>query len=250
VTDLNRLQLDIATPDGVADSYLSKPTAGRHPGVLLFMDGIGLRPRLEQMADRIAEHGYVVLVPNLMYRAGRAPVVPNIVERLQQEDRASVFDELRPHMAAITPEAAARDTAAYVGVLDQHADGGRIATVGYCMGGALAMRAAAQLPDRVAAVASFHGGRLAPEDGSGPHVLADRITAELYLAHADNDGSMPADQIARLEAALDAAGLRYTSELYAGATHGFTMSDMPVYDEKAEQRHWDALLGLLDRTLT
>jgi carboxymethylenebutenolidase len=248
VTGLSRSHPDIATPDGTADAYLTKPTDGVHPGVLVFMDGIGLRPRLEQMADRIAEHGYVVLVPNLMYRAGRAPVLPNIVERLQGEDRASVFEELRPHMAALTPEAAARDTAAYVGVLDQHGDGGKIGTVGYCLGGGLAMRAAAQLPDRVAAVASFHGGRLAADDAA-PHTLADRIRAELYFAHADNDGSMPADQIARLESALDAAGVRYTSELYAGATHGFTMSDMPVYDEQAEQRHWDALLGLFDRAL-
>jgi carboxymethylenebutenolidase len=248
VTDLNRSHLDIATPDGTADAYLSKPSTGAHPGVLVFMDGIGLRPRLEDMADRIAEHGYAVLVPNTMYRAGRAPVLPNIVQRLQGEDRAAVFEELRPHMAALTPEVAERDTAAYVETLDQHADGGRIATVGYCMGGGLAMRAAAQLPDRVAAVASFHGGRLAADDAA-PHTLADRIQAELYFGHADNDASMPADQIALLEAALDAAGVRYTSELYAGATHGFTMRDMPVYDEKAEQRHWDALLGLLDRAL-
>lgn len=250
MTALHRSQLDIATPDGSADAYVTKPAVGTHPGVLLFMDGIGLRLRLEQMADRIAEHGYVVLVPNLMYRAGRAPVVPDIVERLQREDRASVFDELRPHMSALTPEVAARDTAAYLDELDRHSGGGPIVTVGYCLGGGLAIRAAAQLPERVAAVASFHGGRLAPDDGSGPETLADQIRAELYFAHADKDGSMPPDQIARLEAALNAAGVRYTSEVYDGAAHGFTMSDMPVHDEKAEQRHWDALLGLLDRTLT
>src|SRR4051794_31949778 len=158
MTDLSRSHFDVATPDGSADSYLVKPAAGTHPGVLLFMDGIGLRPRLEQMADRIAEHGYVVLVPNLMYRAGRAPVVPNIVERLQGEDRGSIFDELRPHMMVLTPDVAARDTAAYVAELDKHIGGGPIATLGYCFGGGLAMRAAAQLPDRVVAVGSFHGG--------------------------------------------------------------------------------------------
>ena len=237
MTELHRTTLDIAMPDGTADAYLSKPTAGAQAGVLVFMDAIGLRPRMEAMADRIAEQGYAVLVPNLFYRAGRAPVVPNIVERLQGEERGKVFEELWPHMTALTPEVAARDTAAYVDELDQHTGGG------------LAMRAAAQLPDRVVAVASFHGGRLAPDDGTGPVTLVDQIRAELYFGHADNDGSMPAEQIARLEAALDAAGVRYTSEVYAGATHGFTMSDMPVHDEQAEQRHWDALLGLLERTL-
>jgi carboxymethylenebutenolidase len=117
------------------------------------------------------------------------------------------------------------------------------------MGGGLSLRAAAQLPDRVVAAASFHGGNLAPDDPNGPQAVVDRVRAELYFGHADNDASMPPEQIARLEAALDAAGVRYTSELYAGASHGFTMSDMPVYDAAAEQRHWDALLGLLARAL-
>jgi carboxymethylenebutenolidase len=248
VTDLETTTLDITTPDGTSDAYLSRPATGTHPGVLVFMDAIGLRPRIEEMADRIAERGYTVLVPNLFYRAGRAPVIPNIVERLQGEDRAAVFGELGPLITSLTPEVAAVDTAAYVDVLDQYADGGPIATVGYCMGGGLAMRAAAQFPDRVAAVGSFHGGRLADGD-SGPHTLADRITAELYFGHADNDGSMPPEAVARLEAALDAAGVRYTSEVYAGAAHGYSMSDMPVHNAEAEQRHWDALFGLLERAL-
>jgi carboxymethylenebutenolidase len=208
------------------------------------MDAIGLRPRMEEMADRIAAAGYRVLVPNLFYRAGRAPVVPDLVARLQGEDRAAVFGELQPLMAALTPEVAARDTQAYVDVL---ASQGPFATVGYCMGGALALRAAGQFPDRVVAVGSFHGGRLAPEDGSGPDLSA--VRAEVYAGHADNDGSMPPEQIARFEQALAAAGVAYTSEVYEGAAHGWTMSDMPVHDAAAEQRHWDALLGLLGRTL-
>ncbi len=249
---LRRSHLDIPTTDGSADAYLTVPDdSGRHPGVLVFMDGIGLRPRLEQMADRIAMQGYAVLVPNLFFRAGRAPVVPDLVPRLQSEDRAAVMAELRPLMQALTPQVAARDTEAYVDFL-VHQPGvteGPIATTGYCMGGALSLRAAAQLPDRVVAAASFHGGNLAPDDPAGAQHGAPAIRAGLYLAHADNDASMPPEQVARLEAALDAAGVAYSSELYAGAAHGFTMSDMPVYDAAAEQRHWDALLGLLARAL-
>ena len=228
MTDLTRSHVDIPTPDGEADAYFTRPATGTNPPVLLFMDGIGLRPRLEEMADRVADRGYAVLVPNLFYRAGRAPVIPNLIERLQGEDRASVFSELRPHMAALTPEAAGRDTESYVDFLDAQPDvaPGPIGTTGYCMGGALSLRAAAQLPDRVVAAASFHGGRLAPEDGSGP--VLGGVQAEVYAGHADNDVSMPPDQIARLEEELDAAEVAYTSEVYEGAAHGFTMSDMAV----------------------
>ena len=249
---LERRDVDVPTPDGTADAYLVRPAGGASvPGVLLFMDGIGLRPRLEEMADRIAARGCAVLVPNLFYRAGPAPVVPDIVARLQTEDRTVVFQELRPLMAALTPEVAARDTLAYVDALirDGGADPSRLATTGYCMGGALSLRAAAQLPEQVQAAGSFHGGNLAPDDGTGPDRGAASIRAEVYAAHADEDPSMPPEQIARLERALDEAGVTYTSELYAGARHGFTMSDMPVHDAAAEQRHWDALLGLLDRTV-
>jgi carboxymethylenebutenolidase len=153
-------------------------------------------------------------------------------------------------MGALTPEVAARDTQAYVDYLDAQPDvrPGTLATTGYCMGGALSLRAAAQLPERVVAAASFHGGNLAPDSEAGPHRGAPQIKAEVYAAHADQDASMPAE-IARFEQALAAAGVTYTSEVYAGATHGFTMSDMPVYDATAEQRHWDALLGLLARNL-
>ena len=249
---LRRLQVDVPTADGQADGYFTQPgDDAAHPAVLLFMDAIGLRPRLEEMADHIAGQGYAVLVPNLFYRAGRAPVVPDLVARLHAEDRSQVLAELGPLMQALTPDVAARDTQAYVDFLDQQPGvlPGAIATTGYCMGGALSLRAAAQLPERVVAAASFHGGNLAPAGPAGPQHGAPRIRAEVYAAHADQDGSMPPEQVARLEAALDAAGVTYVSEVYAGAAHGFTMSDMAVHDATAEQRHWAALLALLARSL-
>ncbi len=249
---LLRDHVDVPTPDGSADSYLVRPEGDRPaPAVLLFMDAIGLRPRLVDMADRIAARGYAVLVPNLFFRAGRAPVIADVVRRLQTEERDAVFGELRPLMQALTPEVAARDTAAYVAFLE-HRPGvstTAIATVGYCFGGALALRAAAQLPDRVVAVASFHGGNLAPDDPAGPQHVLPGVHAEVYAAHADQDASMPPEQQERFEAALAAAGVPHACELYEGAAHGFTVADMPVHDPAAEARHWAALLGLLDRRL-
>src|SRR3954466_15389478 len=149
--------LDIQAPDGVADAYLTRPDDGdRHPGVLFLMDAFGLRPRIEQMADRIAERGYAVLAPNLFYRAGRPPVLP-FPDMSKEEARGGFFKEVRPLMGALTPEAVASDGAAYLDELERVAEG-PIAITSYCMGTRIGMRIAAAHPDRVAAMGGFHGG--------------------------------------------------------------------------------------------
>ncbi len=244
--------IEIPTADGVADAILAAPVeGGPHPGVLLYMDAFGLRPRLEEMAARLAAEGYVVVVPNVFYRNGPAPVV-DLGDLSRPENRAGAFERLGPVMQALTPELAMRDADAYLSFL---ADDGRVAegpvgTVGYCMGGGLALRTAAHAPDRVAAVASFHGGRLATDQPDSPHLLLDRLRSEVYVGHADNDGSMPPEQQQRLAVALAAAGVSHRAELYDGAAHGFTMADTAAYDAAATERHWERLLDLLGRTLT
>ena len=167
------------------------------------------------------------------------------------ETRSAAFEKLGPVMQALTPDRAMRDADAYLAFLgtDERVHEGPVGTVGYCMGGALALRTAAHAPDRVAAVASFHGGRLATDRPDSVHLLAGRITAEVYIGHADNDGSMPPEQQERLGKALSEAGVRHRTELYAGATHGFTMADTAAYDEAATERHWDRLTDLFARTL-
>jgi carboxymethylenebutenolidase len=243
--------VDVKTPDGVADAILAAPAdSGTFPGVLLYMDAFGLRTRLEEMAGRLAAEGYVVLVPNVFYRHGRAPVV-DLPDLTRPENRAGIFDRLGPIMREHTSDLAMRDAQAYLAFLaeDDRVGNGPVGTVGYCMGGALALRTAAQSPDRVAAVASFHGGRLATDDPESPHHLVDRVRAEVYVAHADNDGSMPPEQQQRLSEALTSAGVTHRAELYDGAAHGFTMSDTPVYDEAATERHWERLTDLFRRNL-
>jgi carboxymethylenebutenolidase len=247
---MRQTTVDITTDDGVADAYLVKPDGdGDHPAVLFFMDAFGLRPRLFEMADRIAERGFVVLVPNLLYRAGRAPLFD--LDGLQEpERRTAAFVEIMPLIKALTSEVIARDARAYLDFVaaEDGVQAGPVAATGYCMGGTNALRAIEAHPDRIAAVASFHGGRLASDDPDSPHRRVASITGELYLAHADQDHSMPAEQIKVLESALDAAGVTYTSEVYTGAPHGFTMSDTSAYHEAAEQKHWTKLFELLDRT--
>jgi carboxymethylenebutenolidase len=240
--------IEIKTADGVADAYLVRPDGEAPlPGVLLAIDAFGLRPRIEEMADRIAEQGYVVLAPNLFYRAGRAPLfeLPDLTDA---DTRAAFFAELRPLMEALTPETVNADGGAYLDALAGYAPG-PVAITGYCLGARIALRLAATYPDRVAAVGGFHGGQLVTDDPDSPHRGAERIRAEVYLGHADNDQSNTPEQIAALDEALDAAGVRHRSEVYAGAVHGYTMADTAAYDEAAAERHFENLFALLGRAL-
>jgi carboxymethylenebutenolidase len=236
--------VDIATPDGVADSYLTRPDDGDHPGVLFLIDAYGLRPTIYEMADRIAADGYTVLVPNLFYRAGRAPVLP-MPDFSDPEERTKFFQQLRPLLDELTPERIASDSGAYLDHLD-----GPVAITGYCLGGRVGWRMATAHPDRVVALGAFHAGQLVTDAPDSPHRSADRIRAELYFGFADQDQSMTPEQIETLEKALDEAGASYRAEIYEGAAHGYTMADTPAFDEAALEHHYRELRALLERTLT
>jgi carboxymethylenebutenolidase len=245
---MNGSTVDVQTPDGVADCYLTAPADDRaHPGVLFMIDVIGLRPRIEEMADRIAAEGYVVLAPNVFYRAGRAPLweTPDLRDT---DSRVRFFESLGPMRNALTPAAVAADGGAYLDRLGELTDG-PVGVTGYCFGGWLGWTIAAAHPDRVAAIGGFHTGRMVTGAEDSPHLLAPRIRGEVYWGHADEDQAMTAENIATLDRALDDAGVRHTTEVYAGAHHGYTMSDMPVYNEAAAERHFKALFALLQRAL-
>ena len=244
---MRKTMVDVPTADGVADAYFVRPDGdGPVPGVLFYMDAFGLRPRLYEMAERIAERGYAVLVPNLLYRGGRAPLV-DLSALGDPEQRGRIFGQIMPLMKALDTASITRDTGSYLDFLAPQAS--RVAIVGYCMGGAAALKAIAAYPDRIVALASFHGARLATTEPDSPHLQVGRIKGEVYFAHADQDQSMPQEQIDRLEAALDAADVRFRSEIYAGAQHGFTMADTAAFSAEAEKRHWEKLFELLDNTL-
>ncbi|HKE70093.1 MAG TPA: dienelactone hydrolase family protein [Nocardioidaceae bacterium] len=240
----------IQTQDGAADAIYVHPTVdGPWPGVVLYMDAFGLRPRLEEMAARLAAEGYAVLVPNVFYRAGPAPVV-ELGDISTQEGQSATFGKLMPLIQQLTPELAERDAAAYLDFLANRPEVEQpYGVVGYCMGGRLALGAAAVAGERAAAVASFHASRMVTDDDTSPHRLLPRIRGEVYVAHADHDAGMPPEQQEQFAAAMREAGLTYAAEQYDEARHGFTMSDTPVFDAAATERHWQALLGLFDRQL-
>jgi carboxymethylenebutenolidase len=249
---MRKTMVDVPTEDGTADAYLVRPEGeGPYAGVLMFPDAFGLRPRLEEMADRIAERGYAVLAPNLLYRGGRAPQIDTSGLK-DPERRAEAIQQIMPLARGLDRAAVIRDTKAYLDFLAAQGgvDPGPVVVVGYCMGGTNALHAIGAYSDRIKAVACFHGGRLATDEPDSPHLGVGKITGEAYFGHADNDHSMTQEQIEVLESALDAAGVRYRSEVYEGAPHGFTMTDTSSYDEAGEKRHWENLFDLLDRVRT
>jgi len=240
--------IDVETADGVADAYVTRPDGeGEYPGVLFVIDAFGLRARIEEMADRIAGQGYVVLAPNALYRAGRAPVLP-MPDFTDPDSRAGFMQSIRPLIEQLTPEAISRDGQAYLDFLSDVATE-PVGITGYCMGARVGWRIAAAYPDRVKALGGFHGGGLVTDAPASPHRSAEKLKAEVYFGHADQDANMNPEQIAVLNDALDRAGVLYRAEVYEGALHGYTMSDTAVYNEAACERHFTELFALLGRTV-
>ncbi len=237
--------IDVTTPDGVADCFFVHPSSGAHPGVLIWPDAFGLRPAKKQMARRLAESGYSVLVVNQYYRTQRAPVV-------NTTNFAEVRDILGPLMASLNADTQTRDARAFASFLDTQpaVDRNRkMGTMGYCMGGPFTMRTAAAVPDRVGAAASFHGGGLVTDQADSPHLLVPKMKAQYLFAIAANDDENQPEAKNVLRDACAQAGLQAEVEVYAGAMHGWCPPDSTVYHEAQAERAWSRLLALFENAL-
>jgi carboxymethylenebutenolidase len=238
----------IRTRDGECPAYVFTPSEGAtHPAVIFYMDGLGIRPTIFEMGQRMADYGYVVLVPDLFYRAGPYEPLDPAKVFASGDVRAAIG-----HLFASTDNRrAGEDTEAFLAYLDGRDDvaGTKVGTTGYCMGGGISLTTAGTYPDRVAAAASFHGGNLATDSEISPHLLAPQMKARVYVAGADNDNSYPPEMAERLERALTDAGVDHRCETYPEALHGWTMADFPVYNEAAAERHWVELAALFAVTL-
>jgi carboxymethylenebutenolidase len=241
--------VEIKTPDGTADAALYYPEGkGSWPAVVVWPDVVSLRPVFRDMGRRLAAEGYVVLVPNLYYRAKKAPVVEGSFNFAVPEDRA----KLTPLRATVTPEGTDRDAVAYLAFLDslpQTNKKKKVGTQGYCMGGPLAFRTAAAVSSRVGAVASFHGGGLVTDAPSSPHLTLPQSKSEYLVAIADNDDKQDPTVKDKLKAALDAAKRPNKIEVYTGAAHGWTVKGSQVYNEPAAEKAWAELLAIYKRAL-
>jgi len=239
-------EASIRTRDGVCTCHVMLPaTGGPWPAVIFYMDAGGIRPAVLEMAQRLADAGYVVLVPDLFYRYG--PYGPFVPKEIFAGDFRAI---LGPLMATTGNDKAAEDTEAFLAYLDTRSDvaGRKVGAVGFCMGGGMALAAAGTYPDRFAAVASFHGGNLATDAPTSPHLFAPKFEAELYIAAAENDRSYPPEMAEKFETALAQSGVRYRAETYPAA-HGWMKPDFPVYDHAAAERGWVEMLALFSRSL-
>ena len=242
------MKISIQTKDGSCPSYVYRPDGGGPwPAVLVFMDGIGIRPAMLAIGERLAANGYFVLLPDLYYRSGPYEPMNPATLFSDPEQRKMLMEKF---MGLATPASIMSDTQAFLDYLTAQRDvkPGKIGTTGYCMGGFMSLTAAGTYPDRVAAAASYHGGRLATDAPDSPHRLAPKIKARVYVAGAIEDQTFPDDMKARLEQALTEAGVTHTVETYP-AKHGWVLSDTPVHDAAAAERHWQTLLALFSGTL-
>ncbi len=246
--DVTESEVEVMTPDGVADCYFVHPSSGAHPGVIIWPDIMSLRPAFRQMGRRLAESGYSVLVVNPYYRVTRAPVVPEGANMAQDETRNTVF----PLASTLSPETHMIDARAFVEFLDSQdaVDVNRkIGTMGYCMGGPITMRTAAAVPDRIGAGASFHGGGLVTDGPDSPHLLVPNMQAHYLFAIAENDDAEEPDAKNVLRETFASAGLPAEIEVYEGTLHGWCPPDSHVYNEASAERAWDRLLALFETAL-
>jgi carboxymethylenebutenolidase len=211
------------------------------------MDGMGIRPAMLAVGERLASNGYFTLLPDLFYRAGPyAPMDPRVIFS-DPELRKMLMEKFFVHA---TMSNFISDTAAFLDYLAGSPDvkGGGIGTTGYCLGGRVSLLAAGTYPDRIIAAASYHGARLANDEPDSPHLLAAKIKAKVYVAGAIEDPSFPDDMKARLEEALTRAGVDHTIETYP-AKHGWVLGDTPMHDATCAERHWQTLLALFESRL-
>jgi carboxymethylenebutenolidase len=242
---VTQANIDVTTPDGVADCHFVHPSSGAHPGVLIWPDAFGLRPAKMQMAQRLAESGYSVLVVNQYYRTQRAPIVDST-------DFAEVRDTLMPLMGSLNADTQVRDARAFISFLDsqpQVDQDRKMGTMGYCMGGPFTMRTASAVPDRIGAAASFHGGGLVTDAADSPHLLIPEMTAKYLFAIAENDDQNQPEAKDVLGDAFRRAGLQAEVEVYSGAMHGWCPPDSTVYHEAQAERAWSRLLALFENAL-
>lgn len=243
-------RIEITTADGICPSYVFRPASGNGPwpAVIMYMDGVGIRPAMLDLGVRLSKSGYFVLLPDLFYRSGPYEAMDARAVFGDPELRKRLQEKFSSH---ISQAKVMSDTRAFIDYLAAEPDvkAGGIGVIGYCMGGRIALAAAGTFPDRIVAAAAFHPGAPATDAPDSPHLLAPRMKARVYVAGASEDMWFTDEMRQRLEKALTDANVEHVVEVYP-AKHGWVLSDAPSHDAACTERHWRELLALLEQTLT
>ncbi len=240
---MNEFQVEIATPDGAVPCFAVHPDGdGPFPPVILYMDVVGVREELRDFARRIAGEGYFCLLPDMFYRLGRL-----------EFDLSKGREELERMFAAgrtLELPMVMRDTEAWLDYFDANpVVAGPAGAIGYCMSGRFVVAAAGAFPERFGAIASLYGVGIVTDRDDSPHLLADRIQAELYLGFAEHDPFVPGNVVPELRTALEANGVPHVIETHPGTEHGFCFPGRPAYAEEAAERVWRTVFALYERRL-
>lgn len=247
MTRMHAQEIDIDSLDGVLSAYEVAPAGeSRRPGIIFMMDGLGYRSELKSMAERLASHGYHVLLPDLYHRIGRH-VHFDAAAMMQPEKVA----EMRKRIGILSTDMIMGDVAACLDFLASRngVDSSRVGIIGYCMGGRNAFLAASRFPDHFRAMAAIHPGGVVTNESTSPHLLARSVKATLYFGVAKDDVFFTREQSETLAKTLTGFGKCYLIEHYE-ARHGWALSDTPVYDLSEAERHWGAILEFFSEALS
>jgi carboxymethylenebutenolidase len=242
--EVTESDVNVKTPDGMADCYFVHPSSGTAPAVLVWPDIFGLRPAFRQMGKRLAQSGYSVLVVNPFYRTKKSPTA--------EAGAATPIDQVRPLTQGLNEQTQMTDAKAFIAWLDEQpsvAKNRKVGTQGYCMGGPFAFRTAAAVPNRVGAVATFHGGGLVSDQPNSPHLQAAKTKAQFLIAIAANDDARSPKDKDVMKEAFAQANLPAEIEVYSGAAHGWCPPDSKVYNESQAEKAWSRLLALYGKAL-
>lgn len=242
--EVTESDVNVKTPDGMADCYFVHPSSGTAPAVLVWPDIFGLRPAFRQMGKRLAQSGYSVLVVNPFYRTKKAPTA--------EAGAATPIDQVRPLTQGLNEQTQMTDAKAFIAWLDEQpsvAKNRKVGTQGYCMGGPFAFRTAAAVPNRVGAVATFHGGGLVTDQPNSPHLEAAKTKAQFLIAIAANDDARSPKDKDVMKDTFAQANLPAEIEVYSGAAHGWCPPDSKVYNEAQAEKAWSRLLALYGKAL-
>lgn len=247
---MQEVEIGIQTADGTMDTFICHPEeGGPFPAVILYMDAPGIREELRDMARRIGTVGYFVVLPNLYYRSGREGDYGFDLSRIRSDDseREKMFDLMR----TLTNAGVVADTRPLLDVVrsENQAAAGPVGCVGYCMSGQFVISVAAAYSDVFAAIASYYGVGIITDAEDSPHLMAGKITGEVYLAFASDDPHVPQSVLDALPKIMRAAGVKHRIEIYPDTEHGFAFPQRPAYNKDAAERHWERMFALFDRRL-